>query len=126
MTAILAHFRSLECRHRHKSRNCDEAQIAMRCGKEIRIAARLRRSACVRYPTGNVSGDPCLKSGTERANKSLFADVMRKNNFRHALEQVPFQIANASRCAMMAPLRVFLFRPGTTGPAATSVTQGLP
>jgi hypothetical protein len=52
MTAILAHFRSLECRHRHKSRNCDEAQIAMQCGKEICIAARLERSACVRYPTG--------------------------------------------------------------------------
>jgi hypothetical protein len=98
----------------------------MRCGKEIRIAARLRRSACVRYPTGNDSADHCLKSGTERANKFLFTDVMRKNNFRHALEQVPFQIANASRCAMMAPLRVFLFRPGTTGPAAISVTQGLP
>src|ERR1700720_1006382 len=68
------------------------------------FASLLRRSACVRYPTGNVSSDPCLKSGTERANKFLFADVMRKNNFRHALEQVPFQIANTSRCAMMAPL----------------------
>jgi hypothetical protein len=77
-------------------------------------------------PDRNDSGDPCLKSGTERVNKFLFTDVMRKNNFRHALEQVPFQIANTSRCAMMAPLRVFLFRPATTGPAATSVTQGLP
>jgi hypothetical protein len=106
MTAILAHFRSLECRHRHKSRNCGEAHIAMQCGKEICIAARLERSACVRYPTGkNDSGDHCLKSGTERANKILFTDVMRKNKFRHALEQVPFQIANTSRCAMMAPLR---------------------
>ena len=71
------------------------------------FASLLRRSACVRYPTGNDLGDPCLKSGTERANKFLFTDVMRKNNFRHALEQVPFQIANTSRCAMMAPLRVF-------------------
>jgi len=74
----------------------------------------------------NDSGDHCLKSGTERANKISFTDVMQKNKFRHALEQVPFQIANTSRCAMMAPLRVFLFRPATTGPAATSVTQGLP
>jgi hypothetical protein len=39
---------------------------------------------------------------------------------------VPFQIANTSRRAMMASLRVFLFRLATTGPAATSVTQGLP
>jgi hypothetical protein len=41
----------------------------------------------------------------ERANKISFTDVMQKNKFRHALEQVPFQIANTSRCAMMAPLR---------------------
>ena len=31
-----------------------------------------------RYPTGNDLGDPCLKSGTERANKFLFTDVMRE------------------------------------------------
>jgi hypothetical protein len=105
MTAILAHFRSLECRHRHKSRNCDEAQIAMQCGKEICIAARLELGLCPIPDRKNDLGDHCLKSGTERANKILFTDVMRKNKFRHALEQVPFQIANTSRCAMMAPLR---------------------
>jgi hypothetical protein len=105
MKAILAHFRSLECRHRHKNQNCDEAQIAMQCGKDLHCSATGTLGLCPISDRKNDSGDHCLKSGTERANKILFTDVMRKNKFRHALEQVPFQIANTSRCAMMAPLR---------------------
>jgi hypothetical protein len=106
MTAILAHFRSLECRHRHKkpklrrSPDCD----AVRQGN-LHCSATGTLGLCPISDRKNDSGDHCLKSGTERANKILFTDVMRKNKFRHALEQVPFQIANTSRCAMMAPLR---------------------
>jgi hypothetical protein len=36
---------------------------------------------------------------------------MRKNNFRHALKQVPFKIANIGRCGMMAEPGVILFGP---------------
>jgi hypothetical protein len=64
------------------------------------------------------AADRYLKCGAKSANKTLFTCVMRQNNFRHALEQAPSQIANVRRCAMMALLCVILF-----WPAATSVMQ---
>jgi hypothetical protein len=61
MTAILPHFRFLECRHRHKSRNCDKAEIAMQCGKEICIATQPNRLASVDLDLHGLAAEQALQ-----------------------------------------------------------------
>jgi hypothetical protein len=99
MTAILPHFRFLECLHRHKSRNCDKAKLRCSAAKKFALQRDCGAGLMSATRPETNAADRDLKCGT----------TQREQNFVHlcyAREQFPSCVrTSAISDCQQSPLR---------------------